>query len=464
MSKKQTINFVAEAASSTASASQTSVSWSLESEKSLLCACLTESRGEIMREISALLMSTDFFDSNHQNIWRCRTSLADAGVAHDVTAILDTANRLGLHLGGAPYVMGLVQDEVLKTNSDLALRAAAKRVKDFSILRSFTDTLSTGIALAQGGQTSHEELLTYVSDSIENIRASSQAGASGPMPVMHFVAAVCDQIEMRLEGKEPENAVTTGFASVDQHIGGMADGDLLILAARPSMGKTAVSLAIAQAAAEIGARHVLLFSTEQGGNALAYRMIASKARVDATSMKRGSLNESELSRVFEGASQVGNLSIHIDETSEIALPEIRARARLFVQKYGKVLVIVDYLQRIKPHREAPPHVIVGEISTGLKNLAKELKCPVLALAQLNRVVESRANKRPMMSDLGESGKIEQDADIIMFLYRDEYYNPDTKEPGVTELIVAKNRDGSVGLAKLAFDSRTQHYQEMYHDL
>ena len=438
-----------------------SLAWSLESEKSLICACLLETRGDIVREISAQLMSTDFYEEAHQNIWRCRSSLADAGVAHDVAAVVDSAGRLGLFLGGIEYVMELLHDEVLKTNSDLAIRAASKRVKDFSILRTFTQTLETALALSNTGQSTHEELIDYVGDSIENIRATAETGTTGPMPVMHYVAAVCDQIEMRLGGEEPGNTVTTGFFGLDKLTGGMTEGDLIILAARPSMGKTAVSLAIAEAAAEIGARHVLLFSTEQGGTALAYRMIASKARVDATNMRRGELSKTDLDRVFEGASAIGNLSVYIDETSEISLPEIRARSRIFAKTHGKVLIVIDYLQRLKAHREADPRIIVGEISTGLKNLAKELKCPILALAQLNRGVEARANKRPMMSDLGESGKIEQDADIILFLYRDEYYNPDTKEPGVTEVIVAKNRDGGIGVSKLASDKRTQHYEEIY---
>ncbi|WP_371436275.1 replicative DNA helicase [Polaromonas sp.] len=435
---------------------------SVESEQALIAAALDESRGEVMQEITSALLATDFFEEAHQNIWRCRSSLADAGVAHDVAAVLDTGKKLGLFLGGPEYVMGLLHDDALKTSSDLALRASAKRVKDFSIMRIFTETLATAQGLALSGTQSHEEVISFVSDSIENLRSANATRNSGPMHVMHYVAGVIDQVILRMDGQVPTNTVPFGFSQIDDLTGGMADGDLIVLAARPSMGKTAISLAIAEAVAKIEDRHVLYFSTEQGGTALAYRLVSSKARIDGTKLRRGELSGDDFNRFDDGAREVGNYHLHIDDTSEITLPEIRARARIFKAKYKKILIVVDYLQRVAPHRVVnDPRIIVGEVSTGLKNTAKELKCPVLALAQLSRGVESRTNKRPMMSDLGESGKIEQDADIIMFLYRDEYYNPDTKEPGVTEVIVSKNRDGAIGVSKLAFEKRTQHFEE-YH--
>lgn len=442
------------------------LTFSLESERSVICAGLTESKSEVTREIAAQLLSTDFYEEAHQNIWRVRCSLADAGVAHDVAAVMDTAKKLGLFLGGAEYVVGLATDDALSTASDLALRAASKRIKDFSILRTVIDSLGTAKALAESGSQSHEEVVGYISDFVENIRTTNQMRATGPMHIMHYVAAVAEQVEMRLNGEAPTNCVTWGFGSVDRMTTGMSEGDLIILAARPSMGKTAISLAISEAAARAG-RNVLYFSTEQSGEALTYRVIASNGRIDATNLRRAELNEGDFDRMIEASQSVGALSIWIDPTSEITLPEIRARSRIFAQQHPNVLIVVDYLQRVASHRSGEkidPRHVVGEISTGLKNLAKELKAPVLALAQLNRNVELRANKRPMMSDLSESGKIEQDADIIAFLYRDEVYNPDTKEPGITEFIVGKNRDGAVGVCKIAFEKRTQHYEDAtYHD-
>jgi replicative DNA helicase len=441
-------------------ASSTVNSWSIGSERTLLCAALTESRSDVIREIGAQLMATDFYEETHQNLWRCRTSLADAGVAHDMAAVMDSATKLNLFLGGSDYVLGLISDETLKVSSDLALKSAAKRVKDYSILRVFTETLKTATQLSESGTQSHEDLIGFVSDSIENIRSSNSIRGSGPMHIMHYVAAVTEQVEMRLNGEMPQNTVTTGFSELDQLITGFAEGDLIVLAARPSMGKTAISLALGQAAADHGARDVLYFSTEQGGNQLAYRLISSNARIDGTALKRAELSTGDFDRMIEGASKVAGLRLHVDETSEITGPEIRARSRIFAQKHTKPMIVIDYLQRLKPHRLADLRLIIRENTSSFKNLAKELKCPVILLAQLNRDVEKRTNKRPMMSDLGESGAIEQDADIIMFIYRDDYYNPDSKEPGVTELITAKNRDGAIGQIKLLFEKRTQHYSEM----
>jgi replicative DNA helicase len=434
--------------------------WSIGSERALLCGALTEKRSDVIREIGAQLMASDFYEETHQNLWRCRTSLADAGVAHDMASVMDCATKLNLFLGGTDYVLGLVNDEALKVSSDLALKSAAKRVKDYSILRTFTETLKTATQLSESGTQSHEEVMGFVGDSIENIKSSSLVRSSGPMHIMHYVAAATEQVEMRLNGEAPANTVTTGFAGIDHLLTGFAEGDLIVLAARPSMGKTAISLAFGQAAAEFGGRSVLYFSTEQGGNQLAYRMIASNARVDGTALKRAELSTGDFDRMIEGASKVAGLNLHVDETSEITMPEIRARSRIFAQKHAKPMIFIDYLQRLTPHRQADLRLIVGENTTSLKNLAKELKCPVVVLAQLNREVEKRANKRPMMSDLSDSGKIEQDADIIIFLYRDDYYNPDSKEPGITEAITAKSRDGAIGVNKLLFEARTQHYSEV----
>ena len=461
MNKRNSVDIAASPVQPPVGVDVTKLTWSSESERSLICAALTETRSAVMREISNQVISTDFFEDAHQNIWRCRSSLADAGVAHDVPAVLDTAKKLGLFVGGADYLLSLVRDDALGTSSDLALRGAAKRVKDFSILRTFTETLETATTLAKSGTQTHEDVMSFVSDSLENLRSANVLRTSGPMHIMHYVAAVCEQVEMRLSGESPEDTVSMGFDSLDRLTGGAKDGDLIILAARPSMGKTAISLAISRAMA-MGGRDVLYNSTEQGGTAIARRMIASEARIDSTNLQRAELANGEFDRMIEGAQTVGNLSIEIDETSEITLPEIRARARIFAGKHAKMVLVVDYLQRISAHKQADPRIVIGEITTGLKNLAKELKCPVILLAQLNRELEKRANKRPMMSDLAESGKIEQDADIILFLYRDDYYNPDSKDPGVTEVIVGKNRDGAVGVAKLSFEKRTQHYEDMHY--
>ena len=433
---------------------------SLDSERQILCAALTEGRSELIREICTSLVADHFAEETHQNIWRIRTALEDAGVSHDITSISTSAQRSGTFIGGTDYLVSLVNTDWLSVASDTAVRAAAKRVRDLAVLRDLTKTMESAISLAYSGLQAPDEIIDMVGDSIESIKSASQTRATSAMRIEHYVGAVLEQIDMKANGATPENIVTSGFAGLDALIEGFAEGDLIYLAARPSMGKTAISLAIAQAAAQAGRRDVLYFSTEQSGNALTYRALASASRVDATKLKRAELDGDDYSRLVEGAEFVGNLNLEIDETSELSLPDLKARARVFARKYSKPMIIVDYIQRMKHHRQADPRIIYGEISTGLKNLAKELKAPVIALAQLNRDVEKRVNKRPMMSDLAESGKLEQDADIIMFLYRDEYYNQDTKEPGITEVIVGKNRDGKVGVAKLAFQATLQRYEDI----
>lgn len=433
---------------------------SIDSERQILCAALDEKRSELIRELSASISADDFCDEAHQNTWRIRCALEDAGVAHDLTSIIASANRSNSFVGGPDYLVDLVTQDWIRASSDVAIRASAKRVRDLSILRGLTKTMESAIALAYSGAQSTDDIVEMVGDTIESIRSAGQTRATSAMHIHHYVGAALEQIEMKAEGAQPENIVTTGFSGLDRLIDGFAEGDLIILAARPSMGKTAISLALAEAAAQAGRRNVLYFSTEQSGNALTYRTLASASRVDASKLKRGELEGEDWARLAEGAQKVGNLNLHIDETSELTLPDLRARARIFAGKYDKPMILVDYMQRMKAHRPGEPRVIIGEISTGLKNLAKELKCPVIALAQLNRVVEQRTSKRPMMSDLAESGKIEQDADIIMFLYRDEYYNRDTKEPGITEIIVGKNRDGSVGVTKVNFVAAQQRYEDV----
>lgn len=449
--------------------------FSLESEKVVISAALNELRADVMREVGLQILASDFHEEAHQNLWRCHTTLVDAGAAHDVTAVMDSARKLSLFFGGVEYVVGLATDDALATSSEMAIRAAARRIKDYSISRQLQDSLSTALQLIESGTESHEGVANYVSDTLENIRAMNTLRASGPTHVMDYVSSAIEQVEQLLDGKAPTSSVSTGYKSIDQMIMGLTDGDLVILAGRPSMGKTALSLGFAENAA-LGmfgeeSRDVLYFSTEQGGVALARRMIASRGRIDSTSLRNGQLSEGDFARLMEGAQAIGGLSLWIDETSEITLPEIKARARIWAsqRKPGrKLLVMVDYLQRIASHRNGDKNVdakqIISEISTGFKNLAKELKCPLVALAQLNRECEKRTNKRPMLSDLGDSGKIEQDADVVMFMYRDDYYNPDSKEPGTVEVIVAKNREGAVGVARLGFEKRTQKFTEGYtHD-
>jgi replicative DNA helicase len=235
---------------------------------------------------------------------------------------------------------------------------------------------------------------------------------------------------------------------------GFQPGDLLVLAARPSMGKTALALNIAEHVAVQEGLPVVVFSMEMGASQLALRMVGSLGRIDQQHLRTGALRDDEWGRLSEAVDKLGKAPVFIDESPALTPAELRARARRQARQCGRLgLIVVDYLQLMSGSSSSSDEnraTVLGEISRGLKSLAKELKCPVLALSQLNRSVESRNDKRPMMSDLRESGAIEQDADVIMFIYRDEYYDKESKKPGVAEVIVAKQRNGPVGTVELTF--------------
>ena len=429
-----------------------------ESERLVLSAALREARSDLAREIIALLASDDFAEEAHRNLWQCRQNLEDAGSAAHAAAVVDMARRLGLNINGPDYLIGLLRDDVLSVASDAAVREAAQRVKELAVRRQLIEQLHSALTMAHSGMGKVEDLVTMIADAAESARAQASTKSSGPQHVSHFVAAATEQLERRLDGVQPENVVPSGFDNLDRLITGFNEGDLIILAARPSMGKTSFSLSLAMKAAEWQRRNVLYFSTEQSGLQISHRMLANASGVRSTELRRGELAPGEFEQVLEACQRVGNLPLWIDETSELTLPHLRARA--FAQHHDKPMIVVDYLQRLTPHRQADPRLIIGEISTSLKTLARELRAPVIALAQLNRELEKRASKRPIMSDLAESGKIEQDADIILFLYRDEVYHPETKEPGVAEVIVGKNRDGAIGTAKLFFEASTQRFGDV----
>jgi replicative DNA helicase len=234
---------------------------------------------------------------------------------------------------------------------------------------------------------------------------------------------------------------------------GLQAGDLVVLAARPSMGKTAFAINIAEHVALNEGLPVAVFSMEMGAAQLAVRIVGSIGRIDQSHLRTGKLSDEEWPRLTEAIEKLRNISLHIDETAGLKTSELRANARRLSRQCGQLgLIVVDYLQLMSGSTGSDENraTELGEISRGLKMLAKELKCPVIALSQLNRSVEQRPDKRPMMSDLRESGAIEQDADIIMFIYRDDYYNKDSREPGVAEIIIGKQRNGPTGTVKLAF--------------
>ena len=251
-----------------------------------------------------------------------------------------------------------------------------------------------------------------------------------------------DRVTQMADSPNDITGVPSGFVDFDKMTSGMQAGDLIVLAARPSMGKTALAINIAEHVALNEGLPVAVFSMEMGASQLAIRIVGSIGRIDQQRLRTGKLNQEEWPRLTEAIEKLRNVSLHIDETPSLTPTELRANARRLARTCGKLgLIVVDYLQLMSGNTSSNSGdnraTEIGEISRGLKMLAKELQCPVIALSQLNRSVETRTDKRPMMSDLRESGAIEQDADVIMFIYRDDYYNKDSKEPGVAEVIIGK---------------------------
>jgi replicative DNA helicase len=271
----------------------------------------------------------------------------------------------------------------------------------------------------------------------------------------NLVVQLIDRVqELSENGAGDVTGVPSGFVDLDKMTAGFQGGDLIILAARPSMGKTAFALNIGEHVAVREGLPVCVFSMEMGAAQLALRMVGSLGRIDQQNLRTGRLRDEEWGRLSEAVDQLRNVSLFIDETPALTPAELRARSRRQARQCGKLgMIIVDYLQLMSGSGSSSGEnraTEISEISRGLKALAKELQCPVIALSQLNRSVETRTDKRPMMSDLRESGAIEQDADVIMFIYRDDYYNKESKEPGVAEIIIGKQRNGPVGTVKLTF--------------
>ena len=302
-----------------------------------------------------------------------------------------------------------------------------------------------------------DQILDEAEGRIFRIGEEGSKSKQGFQSMDSLVVQLLDRVtELHDNGAEEVTGVRTGYFDLDKMTAGFQPGDLIVLAARPSMGKTAFALNIAEHVAVAEGLPVVVFSMEMGAAQLALRLVGSLGRIDQQHLRTGSLKDDEWGRLSEAVERLGSVSMFIDESPGLTPSEVRARARRQARQCGQLgLIVVDYLQLMSGSAGSNDEnraTVIGEISRGLKALAKELRCPVVALSQLNRSVETRTDKRPMMSDLRESGAIEQDADVIMFIYRDDYYTKEAcKEPGVAEIIIGKQRNGPTGTIKLFFN-------------
>ena len=424
---------------------------SIEAESSVLGGLLLDNGA--WDRVGDLLVDGDFYRYEHKQVFGAIGSLINASRPADVITVYEHLQSLGKaeEIGGLGYLNSLAQYVPSASN----IRRYAEIVRERSILRklvSASDEIATNAFNTQGRAVA--QILDEAEQKIFNIGEEGSRMKQGFQAMPQLVVSLLDRVQEMADNPNDITGVPTGFFDFDRMTSGMQPGDLIVLAARPSMGKTALAINIAEHVALNEGLPVAVFSMEMGASQLAVRIVGSIGRIDQSHLRTGKLTDDEWPRLTEAIEKLRNVSLHIDETPGLTPSELRANARRLARQCGKLgLIVVDYLQLMSGSNSDGGDnraTEIGEISRGLKMLAKELQCPVIALSQLNRSVETRTDKRPMMSDLRESGAIEQDADVIMFIYRDDYYNKDSKEPGVAEVIIGKQRNGPTGTVKLAF--------------
>jgi replicative DNA helicase len=425
---------------------------SVEAEQSVLGGLLLDNLA--WDRAADLLTDSDFYRHEHRLIFGAIGALVNHSKPADVITVFEQLQNHGKaeDAGGLAYLNALAQSVPSAAN----MRRYAEIVRERAILRKLiaaSDEIATNAFNPQGRAVT--QILDEAEGKIFKIGEEGSRQKQGFQGIDKLVVALIDRVqELHDNGAEEVTGVRTGFYDLDRMTAGLQKGDLIVLAARPSMGKTAFALNIAEAVAVNEGLPVLVFSMEMGASQLALRLVGSLGRIDQQNLRTGRLRTEEWERLTEAVDKLGSVQMFIDETPALTSSELRARARRMARQFGGTLglIVIDYLQLMSGSSGSDENraTEIGEISRGLKALAKELQCPVIALSQLNRSVETRTDKRPMMSDLRESGAIEQDADVIMFIYRDEYYNKDSKEPGVAEIVIGKQRNGPVGTVKLAF--------------
>jgi replicative DNA helicase len=426
---------------------------STEAEQSVLGGLLLDNLA--WDKCADLLTDSDFYRHEHRLIFAAIAKLIATSKPADVITVYEGLQSLGQaqDCGGIAYLNALAQSVPSASN----VRRYAEIVRERAVLRKLiaaSDEIATTAFNPQGQPVS--QILDEAESRIFRIGEEGSRGGAGFQSMDKLVQALIDRVqELEQNGAEDVTGIRTGFYDLDRMTAGLQKGDMIVLAARPSMGKTAFALNIAEHVAVQEGLPVAVFSMEMGASQLALRVVGSLGRIDQQHLRTGRLRDDEWERLPEAASKLAEAPMFIDETPGLNPAELRARARRLARQYGGTLglIVIDYLQLMSGSSNSGDEnraTVLGEISRGMKALAKELQCPVIALSQLNRSVETRPDKRPMMSDLRESGAIEQDADVIMFIYRDDYYNKDSKEPGVAEIILAKQRNGPVGTVKMTF--------------
>jgi replicative DNA helicase len=435
---------------------------SVEAEASILGGILL--RNDVLSHLDTLEVE-DFYDNRHKVVFQAIRNLEAGARPIDVVTLeneIDKAGKLDA-IGGVAFLGELT----LRVPTVDNVVAYAEIVTDKHQARKLM--LAAG-EISERGYEDNLEVRDYLDDAEAKIfEVTQRRDKSGPEPLKSLVKKVFSSLDERFKSPDGVTGVPTGFTDLDHKTAGLQPTELIILASRPAMGKTSFAMSLAQNAATGPGWPCLVFSLEMSSTQLAERTLCSEARVDSSALRRGQLQRQDMTNLTYAAAALSKAPILIDDTPALSLRELRARARRFRsnrelfgdKKFG--LIVIDYLQLMRGSPQAAKasrEQEISEISRGLKALAKELNCPVLALSQLNRSLEQRTDKRPQLSDLRESGAIEQDADVILFIYRDIVYNKDTDNPHLAEIIIGKNRHGPIGMVETHFEGRFTRFENL----
>ena len=426
---------------------------SIEAEQSILGGLLIDNKA--IDRIAGQVSASDFYRNDHRIIFTHISKLIDNNDPADIVTVAESLEQNAelTKVGGVAY-LGLVAENT-PTASNIS--GYAKIVRERSIMRNLVE-VGSGIvesAFSPKGKDA-QQLLDESESKIFQIADAGTSEKLGFIDIKELLPKAAQRIDDLYQLDDPNGVtgVPSGYSDLDQKTAGLQPGDLIIIAGRPSMGKTSLALNIAEHVGMEAGLPVAIFSMEMGAAQLTMRLLGSVGKLDQHKMRIGQLEDEDWPKLTNALGVLNEAPIFIDEGSALNSYEVRARARRLHRQQGKLgLIVIDYIQLMSSANEQSTEnraTEVSEISRSLKALAKELNVPVVALSQLNRSVESRPDKRPMMSDLRESGAIEQDADVIMFIYRDEVYNPETAEKGVAEILLSKQRNGPTGIVKLTF--------------
>ncbi|MGB1581683.1 MAG: replicative DNA helicase [Nevskiales bacterium] len=435
---------------------------SIEAEQAVLGGLMLDNHA--FEKLSGIVTENDFYRADHRLIFRALSSLSSNNQPCDVVTLSEwlQAQKLLEDAGGRVYLSTLAQDVPSAAN----IKAYAQIVREHSVVRQL---IGVGTEICDMGfSTEGRDVTALLSEAEAKVFAiadEGQRGKSGFVPISQLLGKVLEHVEEMFESDSPITGHATGLSDFDEMTAGLQRGDLVIVAGRPSMGKTSFAMNIVEHVCVQDKKPTAVFSMEMPGEQLAMRMIASLGRLDQKRLRTGDLQDDDWRRITSTMTLLKDAPLYIDDTPALGPADLISRCRRIKREAGSLqLVVVDYLQLMQVTGTTENRTNeISAISRGLKQLAKELDCPVIALSQLNRSLEQRPNKRPIMSDLRESGSIEQDADVITFIYRDEVYNKESAEKGIAEIIIGKQRNGPIGTCKTAFLGKYTRFENLARD-